>query len=73
MGLKMHNVKLSPRSPTTSIVSHDGENWFTNDGKPVDLKDIVEDNAGADFIGALFFVGLLFAAVYGICWLFGVN
>ena len=27
----------------------------------------------ADFIGALFFAGLLFAAVYGICWLFGIN
>lgn len=60
MSLRMNNVRLSPRGPTTSIVSPDGENWFTEDGKPVDLNTICHDSAGADFIGAIIFAFVLY-------------
>lgn len=71
MGLRMYNVMLTPRGRMTSIVSPDGKNWFTQDGRPVNLKDIHHDSTGADFLSAVFFAAFLFGAVYGICWLFG--
>lgn len=66
MGLKMNNVQLSPRGRTTSIYSSDGENWFTADGDPIDLKDVHYDSAGADLVLAITMVGF----VTFICWVF---
>lgn len=73
MGLRMVNVILTPRGRTTSIYSPDGINWFTEDDKPVPLHSdgrpiVFEDNVGADLIGIIFVISLIF----GICWLFGL-
>lgn len=73
MGMRMYNVRLTPRGRTTSIVSPDGEHWFTNDGKPVDLENVYFDNAGADFLGAVVFAALLAAVSYVVCWLLGCS
>jgi len=63
MGFRRYNVQIGPRGRTTSIVSQDGVHWFTEDGKPVDEKDICHDNAGAELIGIVMVVSVM----VGLC------
>jgi len=68
MGYRLYNIRLSPRGRTTSLVSPDGENWFTEDGKPVRREDIHHDSLAVDFLGALFWVGILASTLYVLEW-----
>jgi hypothetical protein len=73
MGIRRRNVQIGPRGRTTSIVSYDnGVTWFTQDGEPVDPKNIYEDNTAADLIGV--FVALIFfAIIYGFYCFFSLQ